>query len=156
RRAVLPLVLLSITLLSPGTCLAQDAPADPSEIDRRVAGIVAAWEKLPSVFDDIEAYTSQMKELADSGKPAVPARNAALDRTSRDTPMRLLGFTLRTLDDPRAVPALIRALPKTLLPPGSDCGMSVRDAELLHFMQANDINDSPGDRFARRDFGMAR
>ena len=153
RGVMMRLVLLSLATGPTTTSLAQD---DPVEIDRRVASIIAAWEKLPSVFDDIEVYTAQMKELADIGKSAVPALIAALDRTSRDTPMRLLGFTLRAIGDPRAVPALIRALPKTLLPPGSDCGMSVADAELLRFMQANDINDSPGDRFARRDFGMAR
>src|SRR5262249_34027941 len=152
RRAEMPLVMLSLATWPTATSLAQAVPADPSEIDRRVASIIAAWEKLPSVFDDIEVYTGQMKEVADIGKPAVPALAAALDRTSRDTSMRLLGFTLRAIGDPRAVPALIRALPKTLLPPGSDCGMSVPDAELLHFMQANDINDGPGDRFARRDF----
>jgi peroxiredoxin len=152
----MPLVIFLLATWPTATSLAQIAPTDPSEIDRQVARIVDAWEKLPSVFDDIDVYTAQMKELADIGKPAVPALTAALDRTSRDTPMRLLGFTLRAIGDPRAVPALIRALPKTLLPPGSDCGMSVPDAELLHFMQANDINDSSGDRFARRDFGMAR
>ena len=34
--------------------------------------------------------------------------------------------------------------------------MSVRDAELLKFMQTHDLHDGPGDRLARRDFGMGR
>jgi peroxiredoxin len=126
------------------------------EIEKRVAAIVSDWENLPSVFDDIETYTAQIKELVEIGKPAVPALTAALDGATRDTPMRLLPFTLRAIGDPRAVPALVRALPRTLLPPGSDCGMSVRDAELLKFMQLNDLRDGPGDRLARRDFDMGR
>jgi len=137
---------------------AQAEPPDGSaEIAGNVASIVADWEALSGVFDDIEGYVGQIKELAEIGKPAVPALTAALDRTTRDAPMRLLAFTLRAIGDPRAVPALIRALPKTLRPPGSDCGMSVRDAELLHFMQANDLYEGAAEaRLSRRDFNMGR
>jgi thiol-disulfide isomerase/thioredoxin len=151
------LAWLAIAVLPVPTGFAQATPGtDSPDIDRRVASIVADWENLPSIFDEIETYAAQIKELVEIGKPAVPALEAALDRTARDTPMRLLPFTLRAIGDPRAVPALIRALPKTLLPPGSDCGMSVGDAELLKFMQANDLDGSSGSRRARRDFGMGR
>ena len=151
------LALFALAVLPATVNLAQAAPKTAMpDIDRRVASIISEWESLPSVFDDIEIYTGQIKELVEIGKPAVPALATALDRTIRDTPMRLVPFTLRAIGDARAVPALIRAIPRTLLPPGSDCGMSVRDAELLKFMQANDLHDAPGDRMARRDFDMGR
>jgi peroxiredoxin len=151
----LALITLAPLLVAAGFAQAGLQTSAP-DIDKRVASIVSDWESLPSVFDDIETYTAQIKELVDIGKPAVPALSAALDRATRDTPMRLLPFTLRAIGDPRAVPALIRAVPRTLLPPGSDCGMSVRDTELLKFMQANDLRDGLGDRLARRDFDMGR
>src|SRR6266516_2604114 len=150
------LALIALMVLPVPPCFAQAAPGTPPDIERRVATIVSDWETLPSVFDDIDTYTGQSTELVEIGKPAGPALTAALDRATKDTPMRLLPFALRAIGDARAVPALIRAIPRTLLPPGSDCGMSVRDAELLKFMQANDLHDAPGDRMARRDFDMGR
>src|SRR5204863_6397053 len=109
------------------------------------------------IFDDIEIYSAQIKDLVEIGKPAVPALTAELDRVSRDTQMRLLAFTLRAIGDGRAVPALIRAIPKTLLPPGSDCGMSVKDPDLLKFMQSNDLDGSSEKPAAFRDnFSMGR
>jgi peroxiredoxin len=148
--------ILTSAQLPVATCPGQQAAAASLEVDPRVAKIAADWESLPSVFDDIEGYVAKIKEVVEIGKPAVPALTDALDRTSRDTPMRLLGFTLRSIGDARAVPALIRALPKTLLPPGSDCAMPVRDPDLMHFMLANDLYEVPGDRFSRRNFDMGR
>src|SRR5689334_5164123 len=144
-----PFVLFALAMFPAATAFAQPVPATaPPDIEKRVASIVSDWESLPSVFDDIDTYTAQIKELVEIGKPAVPALTGALDHATRDTPMRLLPFTLRAIGDPRAVPALIRAIPRTLLPPGSDCGMSVREPELLKFMQANDLHEAPGDRLA--------
>ena len=91
---------------------------DQGEMSNTITAILADWDALPTVFDDIDIYARQIRQLAEIGKPAVPALTAALDKTSRDTEMRLLAFTLRAIGDPRAVPALIRAIPKTLLPPG--------------------------------------
>jgi beta-lactamase regulating signal transducer with metallopeptidase domain len=114
--------------------------ATSSEIDQKVATVAQDWENLPGVFDDVAIYSRQVKELVDIGKPAVPALCTALDHTDHDASLRLLGFTLRAIGDPRAVPALIRAIPKTLLPPGSDCGVVVGDPDLLTFMQSNDLD----------------
>ncbi len=109
------------------------------KVDQRVAEIAAGWEDM-SVFEDVEAYCPQVRELVQIGKPAVPGLCAALDGTKRDMPMRLLGFTLRAIGDPAAVPALVRAIPKTLLPPGSDCGgMAPADPALLKFMTTNQL-----------------
>jgi peroxiredoxin len=152
-----PFALFVFAMVPAAAVFAQAVPATSApDIEKRVASIVSDWESLPSVFDDIDTYTAQIKELVEIGKPAVPALADALDRATRDTPMRLLPFTLRAIGDPRAVPALIRVIPRTLLPPGSDCGMSVRDPELLKFMLANDLHDGPGDRLARRNYDMGR
>src|SRR5438445_767942 len=129
-----PLTVFAVAMLPIAAGFAQAVPGTAvPDVDGRVASIVSEWEGLPSVFDDIETYTAQIKELVEIGKPAVPALAAALDRATKETPMRLLPFTLRAIGEPRAVPALIRAVPRTLLPPASDCGMSVRDAELPKF-----------------------
>src|SRR5262249_27500956 len=140
RIKLLALFLLAVLPVAASFAQAVPGTAAP-DIEKRVASIVSDWESLPSVFGDIETYTAQLKELVEIAHRAVPALAAALDRATRDTPMRLLPFTLRAIGDPRAVPALIRAVPRTLRPPGSDCGMSVRDAELLKFMLANDLHE---------------
>ena len=54
--------------------------------------------------------------------------------------LRCLGYVLRAIGDKRAVPALIRAIPKTLRPPGSDMGLQAEDKELLKFAQLNDLH----------------
>src|SRR6476646_1080110 len=121
------LTVLAPLLLS-ALCLAQTDSTPVSAVtDKKVVAILADWENLASIFDDIDIYAGQIRELVEIGKPAVPKLTAALDGTSRDTQMRLLAFTLRAIGDPRAVPALIRTFPRTLLPPGSDCGISVPD-----------------------------
>lgn len=89
------------------------------------------------IFARCEQWTAAIRELAEIGKPAVPELVAELDRSDRDETLRALGFALRAIGDPRAVPALIRAIPKTLRPPGSDCGILVHDPELLAFLQKN-------------------
>jgi hypothetical protein len=63
-----------------------------------------------------------------------------LDGTTEDRMLRRLGFALRAIGDARAVPALIRALPKTLLPSSSDYGLNVSDMELTKFMQTHDLD----------------
>lgn len=65
--------------------------------------------------------------------------------------LRSLGFTLRAIGDKRAVPALIRAIPKTLRPPGSDMGLRAEAPELLKFAQQHDL--TPQNRDGRYGFG---
>jgi hypothetical protein len=95
-------------------------------------------------FHDVWART--LKEIVELGPEAVPELIAELDATNDNMMLRCLGFTLRALDDKRAVPALIRAIPKTLLPPGSDMGLRAEDKLLAAFMQEHDLYD--------RDEGM--
>ena len=85
-----------------------------------------------------------MRELVAVGREAVPQLCDELDRTTEDRMLRRLGFALRAIGDPRAVPALIRALPKTLLPSSSDYGLIVGDKELTEFMQTHDLNRGKG------------
>jgi hypothetical protein len=89
------------------------------------------------VFCRDEEWAQTIRELATIGKDAVPELVAELDRTDRDATLRSLAFCLRAIGDPRAVPALIRAIPKALRPPGSDCGVNVADPALRMFMKAH-------------------
>jgi len=130
----------SLTTNQPVPPRPNELAGSASEIDTRVAAIVQDWDNLPSISDDIETYSRQVRELVGIGNPAVPGLCTALDHTDHDASLRLLGFTLRAIGDPGAVPALIRAIPKTLRSPGSDCGMSVGDPDLLEFMRSNDLD----------------
>src|SRR5271169_2549697 len=75
-------------------------------------------------------WISAVQEISQVGRPAVPALAAELDATRRDGEQRLLILALRTSGDPRAVPALIRAIPRvsassqaySFLPSSSDGG----------------------------------
>ena len=85
------------------------------------------------------------------GKPAVMPLCREFEATNEQRMMRRLAFALRALGDPRAVPSLIRVLPKTLQPPSSDYGLIVNDAGLAEFMRQHSIRgDGSGQYF---DFG---
>src|SRR5688500_14182423 len=152
------MISFAILLFTLNPAGAQNLPSGDGDIDNRVAAIIADWESLPSIFDDIDIYAQQMREIVNIGGPAAPALSAALDKTTKDPALRLLPFALRAIGDPRAVPALIRAIPKTLRPPGSDTGMTVTNAALGRFMQANSIDAAEGRADGRRGagFGMGR
>ncbi len=101
------------------------------------------------LFHDVWART--LKAIVDLGPEAVPELIAELDATNDNMMLRCLGFTLRAIGDKRAVPALIRALPKTLFPPGSDMGLQAEDKVLAKFMQQHDLDK--GDSGERYSFG---
>lgn len=80
-----------------------------------------------------------IRELIAIGKPAVPKLIDELDRTERGLTVRAIGFVLRGINDPRAIPALIRAIPKMLEPSTSDYGLIIKDdPKLARFMQRHD------------------
>jgi beta-lactamase regulating signal transducer with metallopeptidase domain len=116
-------------------------PKGPSE---RTARILGEFRKLGHTVNETELWCLLMRELWAIGRDAVPQLCAELDRTTEDRTLRRLGFALRAIDDPRAVPALIRALPKTLVPSSSDYGLIVGDHELIEFMQAHDLGQGQG------------
>ena len=118
----------------------------------RTAQILLEFRKLNHTVDETEFWCLLMRELVAVGREAVPQLCAELDRTTENRMLRRLGFALRAIGDPRAVPALIRALPKTLLPSSSDYGLIVGDKELTDFMQTHDLDKGKGGTY----FGLGR
>jgi beta-lactamase regulating signal transducer with metallopeptidase domain/5-hydroxyisourate hydrolase-like protein (transthyretin family) len=106
----------------------------------RTAQILLEFRKLNHTVDETELWCLLMRELVAVGREAVPQLCAELDRTTEERLLRRLGFALRAIGDARAVPALIRAIPKTLLPSSSDYGLIVADTELTTFMQTHDLD----------------
>ncbi len=119
-------------------------PEKPSE---RTTGILLEFRKLNHTVDETELWCTLMRELVAIGPDAVPQLCAELDRAGEDRMLRRLGFALRAIGDPRAVPALIRALPKTLLPSSSDYGLQVEDRDLMAFMKKHDLENGGGRLF---------
>ena len=111
-------------------------PKAADEKTRRVRELIYFFRSY-KVFNRDEEWARTIRELATIGKSAVPELVAELDRTDRDATIRSLAFSLRAIGDRRAVPALIRAIPKALRPPGSDCGVNIADHDLFMFMLAN-------------------
>lgn len=105
--------------------------------------IEAALEVLRSysIARGSEPWATAIRELIEIGKPAVPKLVAELDRTERHQTLRALGFVLRGIEDPRTVPALIRAIPRTL-PGAGDYGLGIDgNPDLLKFMQQYDNSE---------------
>jgi beta-lactamase regulating signal transducer with metallopeptidase domain len=121
--------------------LVEGFPKQPSD---RTAQILREFRKLNHTVDETELWCLLMRELVAVGRDAVPQLCAELDRTTENRMLRRLGFALRAIGDPRAVPALIRAVPRTLLPSSSDYGLIVGDRDLLDFMQTHDLDQKKG------------
>lgn len=119
-------------------------PQDPTE---KVERILEEFRKLNHTIDETELWCSLMRELVAIGPAAVPQLCDELDRTTENRMLRRLGFALRTIGDARAVPALIRAFPRTLLPASSDYGLIVGDADLAAFMRQHEGNAGTGQYF---------
>ncbi len=114
----------------------------PARQDERIEAALTILRNYLIFPTNTKKWALAIRELIEIGKPAIPRLIRELDETDhradRGRELRALGFVLRGIGDPRAVPALIRALPYTLQPPSSDCGCSVRDRDLLKFMQEHD------------------
>jgi beta-lactamase regulating signal transducer with metallopeptidase domain len=113
----------------------------------RTAQILLEFHKLSHTLREEELWCLLLRELVAVGRDAVPQLCAELDRTTEDSALRRLGFALRAIGDARAVPALIRALPKTLLPSSSDYGLDLGDKDLMRFMQAHDLDQATGGEY---------
>ena len=109
----------------------------PKETDARVAGIIEEFRKLNHTVHECETWCLLMKELVEIGDPAVPAICKEFEATDQQRMMRRLAFALRAIGDPKAVPTLIRVLPKTLQPPSSDYGLNVESVDLDRFMRTH-------------------
>ena len=129
--------------------LVESMPEKPSE---RTAQILLEFRKLNHTVDETELWCLLMQELVAIGSDAVPQLCSELDRATESGMLRRLGFALRAIGDRRAVPALIRAIPKTLLPASSDFGLIVGDKKLTEFMETHDLDKGMGGRY----FGLGR
>ncbi|MGI9516604.1 MAG: HEAT repeat domain-containing protein, partial [Pirellulaceae bacterium] len=109
----------------------------------------ASWHTTPK-----DHWAAAVRDLVEIGPPAVVPICDALRETDGNLQMRLYGFALRAIKDPRAAPVLIESIPKTLVEPGSDMGVGVNDAELLKFMLEYDLNEDKDDD--EDDFLLAR
>jgi beta-lactamase regulating signal transducer with metallopeptidase domain len=123
----------------------------PEQPQQRTEQIIQEFRKLSRTVDETELWCLLMRELVAVGRDAVPQLAAELDRTRDNAALRRLAFALRAIGDPRAVPALIRAIPNALLPSSSDFGLLVGDKELTAFMQQHDLDQ--GQRAEYFDFG---
>ncbi len=100
-------------------------------------------------------WATAVRELITIGKPAVPRLIEEVDRTDSERGLRAMGFVLRGIGDPRAVPALIRAIPRLIQPASSDCGLTIKnDPELLKFMWMNDLDHLGNSNGAREANGL--
>ena len=99
-----------------------------------------------------DPWLRKLKEIADVGSDATDELIEELDATSDQKMMRCVGFLMRAIGDRRAVPALIRALPKTLLKPGSDMGVRTQSEVLKLFAQKHDLDE----KNVGNDYGFAR
>lgn len=102
------------------------------------------------------SWASVVRGLIEIGKPAVPKLTEELDRTERDLTIRALAFVLRGIADPRAVPALIRVIPRMAPSRGSDFSLVIRsDPKLAQFMleHGHDYDGKPGQTTAMGEWG---
>ncbi|MEW4561192.1 carboxypeptidase regulatory-like domain-containing protein [Bremerella sp. JC770] len=106
----------------------------------------------PDRFEDV--WATQLKQIIDMGADAVPELIAELDHTENEMMLRCMGFTLRGIGDPRAVPALIRAIPKTYQPSSSDMGLRAKSKPLAEFLQKHDLGKR--DEGTSYDFGRSQ
>lgn len=149
------LILLTISASNPCSAYQVDGKtksAEPPKVERvaELLDLLEEQNRGQERFKD--AWSHTLKELIEIGPTAVPDLIAELDKTNDNMMMRCMGFSLRAIGDKRAVPALIRAIPKTLLKPGSDMGLIADDAELAKFMQKHDLDD----RDEKQNFGFGR
>jgi hypothetical protein len=151
--------VLWLTIFTAPALAQIDAPADKPAAepptrkrpDNDIGRLLNALEEAGKTraFDD--EWALRLKAVIDYGPKGVPELIKELDATPSDMMQRCLGFSLRAIGDKRAVPALIRAFPKTLRPPGSDMGCRAKDKELNAFMQKHDLD--PDDRDDHYGFG---
>lgn len=111
-------------------------PKQPAE---RAARILSELSQLKEPVGENALWCALLKELVAIGPEIVPQLGAELDRTNENAMFSRLGFALRAIGDPRAVPALIRALPKTLDHPNGGFLTTINDLELATFMQEHGI-----------------
>jgi beta-lactamase regulating signal transducer with metallopeptidase domain len=120
----------------------------PTETTERTAAILQEFRRLDRTLNEKELWCLLMRDLVTIGHDAVPQLCAELEQTNENCMLRRMGFALRAIGDPRAIPALIRAISKTASLSSSDSGFTISDKNLLEFMQTHDLDPGKdGDHF---------
>lgn len=100
----------------------------------RVGKLLDRLEDEPAPSTD--SWGQTIRDLVNVGPTAVPELIAELDDAKKPSMISSLAIVLRGIGDPHAIPALIRALPRTCLTEEmSDCGYEVKDVELAAFLR---------------------
>jgi hypothetical protein len=147
----LKMTLLASLLLAAGATWAQDQRPSRTRPDTKVNRALTELEQAHTAMRYQETWALKLKEIVEMGENAVPDLIAELDATDSEIMLRSVGFMLRAIGDKRAVPALIRALPKTLIKPSSDMGLTATDQDLFAFMKKHDLDEQ--DRSNHYSFG---
>jgi hypothetical protein len=145
---------LAIGMAACGIALAKDAKPIAAPTADETVRINAALKELRKYEIGILDFrwTSAIARLIKIGQPAVPAVIEELDHTTRPDTIRALAFVLRGIGDKRAIPALIRALPRTLVSGASDWGWRRRnEPEIAHMLEPHTMDKVLGGD----DFGGA-
>jgi hypothetical protein len=107
-------------------------PEDAAKpIPKPIADAIAVLRK--TQIREPQRWGPAIRTLAQIGRLAVPHLIEELDRTTEAPELQSLAFTLRAIGDPRAVPALIRAIPRTLVDNAGDNGLTVFNPALPEF-----------------------
>ncbi len=144
------------TSSQPAKNKAADSPKVPSRVrrDTPTGRLLNELEEMNSGRQAfLEPWAELLRQIVNLGPDAVPELIDELDATNDDRMMRCMAFVLRAIGDKRAVPALIRAIPKTLRPSGSDMGCRIENDETLQkFMQKHDLDATDH----ANEFGIGR
>lgn len=147
-RGLGPVATSVLIALSAG-CVTRDAAPPPvaaqMEEQSHVTELIYRLQNF--TYSDSSKYNRRwaatIKELAAIGEPAVRQLIAALDETDHDVTMQSLVFTLRVIGDARAVPAMIRALPRTATRASQDWapfdGQVLEESEESYDLRRRDV-----------------
>ncbi|MEM7314028.1 MAG: hypothetical protein AAF497_12850, partial [Planctomycetota bacterium] len=107
--------------------------------------------------EPVKVWARAINYLTDHPQEAVPKLIAAIDSEKDDHPLSKYAFAARAIGDRRSIPALIRAIPRTLLPGRSDYGLIIKDDKLGAFLQKHDLDPGePGNWNDAWRFGYGR
>src|SRR5262245_11146612 len=111
-------------------------PDDPTQVRVRELIYVLRQHR---AFARTDEWGGAIRELTKIGQPALPELLLELKQTERGMTMRGLLFTVRAINDPRALAFVFEAIPKAerLSNSGSDYGLAFVDPELHKFMREN-------------------
>jgi beta-lactamase regulating signal transducer with metallopeptidase domain len=110
------------------------------DVHARVAALIETLHKFKGPSDRPDEFMAAIRELTQIGSPAVGPLTDELSKADDEMMLRLLGFALRAIGDTHAIPALIEAMPKTLMPSSSGFGLRVDEPKLMAFALEHDLD----------------